>query len=66
MYRLNCLDEPGFMAVPKPMLTEFGIRHRLESCDFVIFCQPSACLRMMIHTIEYFERSKVGIRKLRT
>ena len=31
-YRLNCLDEPVFMAVPKPMLTEFGIHHRLESC----------------------------------
>ena len=21
------------MAVPKPLLTEFGIHHRLESCD---------------------------------
>ena len=31
-YRLNRLDEPVFMAVPKPMLTEFGIHHRLESC----------------------------------
>ena len=32
-YRLNRLDEPVFMAVPKPMLTEFGIHHRLESCE---------------------------------
>ena len=31
-YRLNCLDEPIFMAGPKPMRTEFGIRQRLESC----------------------------------
>ena len=31
-YRLNRLDEPVFMAVPKPMLTEFGIHYRLESC----------------------------------
>ena len=31
-YRLNCLDEPVFMAVSKPLLTEFGIHHRLESC----------------------------------
>ena len=31
-YRLNCLDEPVFMAVSKPMQTEFGIHHRLESC----------------------------------
>ena len=30
-YRLNRLDEPVFMAGPKPMLTEFGIYQRLES-----------------------------------
>ena len=32
-YRLNRLDEPIFMAVPKPMLTESGIHYILESCD---------------------------------
>ena len=32
-YRLNRLDEPGFIAVLKPLLTEFGIHHRLESCE---------------------------------
>ena len=31
-YRLNHLDEPVFITVPKPMLTVFGIHHRLESC----------------------------------
>ena len=31
-YRFNRLDEPVFMAVTKPLLTEFGIHHRLESC----------------------------------
>ena len=31
-HRLNRLDEAVFMAGPKPMLTEFGIRQRLESC----------------------------------
>ena len=31
-YRLSRLDEPVFMAGPKPMLIEFGIHHRLESC----------------------------------
>ena len=31
-YRLNRPDEPIFMAVPKPMLTEFDIHYRLESC----------------------------------
>ena len=30
-YRLNRVDEPVFMAVPKHMLTEFGIHYRLES-----------------------------------
>ena len=37
MYRLNCLDEPIFMAVPKLMLTEFGIHYRLESCVVFLF-----------------------------
>ena len=32
-YRLNRLDEPCFVAVSKPLLTEFGFHHRLESCD---------------------------------
>ena len=36
-YRLNCLDEPIFMAVPKLMLTEFGIHYRLESCVVFLF-----------------------------
>ena len=31
-YRLNRLDEPDFMAGPNPMLTEFGIHHRVERC----------------------------------
>ena len=31
-YHLNRLDESVFMAVPKPMLTEFSIHYRLESC----------------------------------
>ena len=31
--RLNRLDETDFMAVPKPMLAEFGIHYRLESCE---------------------------------
>ena len=31
-YRLNHLDEPVFITVPKPILTVFGIHHRLESC----------------------------------
>ena len=55
-YHLNCLDEPVFMAVPKPMLTEFGIDYRLESC-VVFYCTvpigyndwpPSAGLRSLL------------------
>ena len=34
-YRLNCLDAPVFMVVPKPMQTEFGIHLGLESCEGV-------------------------------
>ena len=30
-YRLNRLDELAFMAVSKPLLTEFDTHHRLES-----------------------------------
>ena len=29
--RLNRLDEPVVIAVAKPLLSEFGIHHRLES-----------------------------------
>ena len=32
-YRLNRLDEPVFIAVSKPLLTEFGIDCRFESCE---------------------------------
>ena len=35
-YRLNRLDEPVFMAGPKPTQTEFGIHHRLESCEHLM------------------------------
>ena len=31
-YHLNRLDENVFMAVSKPLRTEFGIHHRLEKC----------------------------------
>ena len=31
-YCLDRLDEPVFVAVPKPMLTEFGINDGLEGC----------------------------------
>ena len=33
-YRLSRLDDPVNIAVSKPLLTEFGIHHRLESCAY--------------------------------
>ena len=33
---MNCLDEPVFIVVPKPMLTEFDIHYILESCVLVM------------------------------
>ena len=32
-YHLNSLDEPVLIAGAKPLLTEFGIYLRLESCE---------------------------------
>ena len=32
-YHLNRLNEPVLIEVSKPLLTEIGIHHRLESCD---------------------------------
>ena len=32
-YCFNRLDEPVFMAVSKPLLTEFGIHRGMESCE---------------------------------
>ena len=50
-YRLNCLDEPVFMAVSKPLLTEFGIHHRLESC--VLPKGRVLCLSVLIRAIPF-------------
>ena len=40
-YRLNCLDEPVLIAVSKPLPTEFGIHHSLES--FVAVTNQGVC-----------------------
>ena len=42
---MNGLDEPLFMAVSKPLLTEFGIHHRLQSCGKFLI----GSLRMSTH-----------------
>ena len=40
-YRLNSLDEPVLIAVSKPLPTEFGIHHSLES--FVAVTNQGVC-----------------------
>ena len=47
-YRWNRLDEPIFMAGPKPMRTEFGICQRLENCDPMRFA--IAPIKLMVVT----------------
>ena len=49
-YRLICRDEPVLMALSKPMQTEFGIHHRLESYAYVI-CDTHVYL---VHFVEGF------------
>ena len=60
-YCLNRLDEPVLIAVSKPLLTEFGIHHRLESCDFV----PCKVLRMSPY-VRLGTYVKMGTRTYRT
>ena len=60
-YRFNCPDGPALMAVPKPILTEFGIHQRLESCALhkaiVMFDEPTFSIsevtdaKMMINVL---------------
>ena len=59
-YRLNRLDEPVFIAVSKPLLTEFGIHHRLESCDsfLPIKLDFPAILRKQKNNFEIYKRGK--------
>ena len=60
-YRLNRLDEPVFMAVSKPLLTEFGIHYKLESCDLclhncnVILCNGHLLFNLgTLFTLKFF------------
>ena len=38
-HRLNRLDEPIFIAVSKPLLTEFGIHHRDWKIVYPLFIE---------------------------
>ena len=48
-YCLNRLDEPVFLAVSKPLRTEFRIHHRLESCghDSILLQAPTQIERQI-------------------
>ena len=48
-YRLNRLDEPIFMAGPKPMRTEFGIHPRLESCVLLLFHTQNGVENLLLY-----------------
>ena len=47
-YRLNRLDEPVFIAVSKPLLSEFGIHYRLESCGLCLSFDTWGLLRQYV------------------
>ena len=47
-YHLNRLDKAVFMEVPKPMLTEFGIHYRLESCEEDFIAERRCWVRWMM------------------
>ena len=68
-HRLNRLDEPDFMAVSKPVLTEFGIHHRLESCEggykICIRYKIVGCINLLFPTenlIQAFEEGELYVR----
>ena len=46
---MNRLDEPVFIAASKPLLTEFGIRHRLESCGFICLINDLYAIAVCVH-----------------
>ena len=67
-YRLNRLDEPVPIAVSKPLLTEFGIHHRLETCartqlqleQTLIVCLLKTHLFTLIHKLGPYPKGSLG------
>ena len=71
-YRLNRLDEPVFMAGPKPMQTEVCIHHRLESYafaylmhmnrkfDYDIVIVSISCVKLRIIESKHFPQDPVA------
>ena len=63
-YRLNRLDEPVFMAVPKPLQTEFGIHYRLESCVTATLDGPKVPRQhMLITTVKTIPKKASHLKK---
>ena len=64
-YHLNRLDKSVFMAVSKPLLTEFGIHHRLESCAEIQSLEMNQILTVLIGPLlSFFDNIKSTINKL--
>ena len=57
-YHFNHHDEPIYMAVPKPMLTKFGIHYRLESCDNWNFYLHLMVLFLALNSFHYLLEKK--------
>ena len=51
--RLNRLDEPVYIALSKPLLTEFGIHPRLESC--VLHTEQKVSKIKDLFDLDYFK-----------
>ena len=57
-YRLNHLDEPVFIAVSRPLLTEFGIHHRLENCEVLMLRRNFIQLTLRDVTLSFSFKGK--------
>ena len=57
--RLDLLDEPILIAVP--LLTEFGIHHRLEICDPQLASKIPAATK--IHRVNHFLESGICMKR---
>ena len=63
-YHLNRHDEPIFMAVSKPLLTESGIHHRLESCGLglsVALIQADSQSEVSLTPKKHFKNAKCDV-----
>ena len=65
---MNRLDEPIFMAVSKPLLTEFGNYHKFETCDTSTRCfklhganQNKSLMSFFVASLPWWEETESGV-----